>query len=975
MGDLLYSRDNIVTTIAGTDSLDVSGGGTGVATLTDGGILLGSGTGAVTSLGVATNGQIPIGDGTTDPQLATITGTANEIDITNAEGSITVGLVNPLAVAKGGTGSATASDAFIALKQDATDSLTGVAELATGSESLVGTDSTRTVTPSAMDYVLDRRNVGLVNLLSNTGFNAWSNSEDLYTTAGTAVGDATVEDATDLIDNGNMGTWDGSDPDLPTGWVNFDADAGEISDGGGFMHLDVDGAVEGCRTNNYTTETGKLYELTASLTRVSGTLMVNITTGATVTLTETALTATDTTYSVVYEETVGGAAARVTFRSVGGAAEWYIDKVQVHEVTPGIVSTTGNAFDCWDKDTTLDLFRQHDDATFTKEGSFYSLKATSGAVNDYLRWSFGNHTIRHESLTGRTLTFGAWAYASDASHTRLSIRQDSGYTYSNYHTGGSSFEWLEVTADIATTATFVIPYIHFDVSSVDAYISQPMLVFGEKIGSGNYVPSPLDLPEPDNSPLGFNRHGNVYYWDKDEGMKADNRPLQNLLTNSGFGVWSNSEDLYTTAGTVPAINDTYTIVNDDCADDGTGDWTDVSDGLTFDTDHYHIAINGGSQYIRMSNINYTAGKLYEISVDMKDGTGAPTDISFRINDGSSQSSPYINTTGSFVSYTWVFEVVTTTASGTFDIVCLTPLGPGVYFEVKNIMVHEVTPGIVGANLLGPDGWYKNGDVYPDVWREHSGAKTQAGSFYSLKMTAGASADSSLIWPLNATSYTLDHRQRFAGRTVTFGAWTWSASAVKLAVTENDPVYQDQNAIATVTGSAGSAWEWIEVTATFSASPSVANVFLWLPTGATAYISQPMLVFGNSIGEGNYSQPPGEVVWMEKEMHLTNYQNASKSNADDEIINLESETDGKLPKGIKAINVRMFGESTSVNTSYALSATSSSTSYGACFHTQVSGVLAMTSGWSGCDSNGDVYNNVGGASFTGVYIIPQAVQVS
>jgi len=44
-----------------------------------------------------------------------------------------------------------------------------------------------------------------VQLLSNAGFGVWSNSEDLYTTAGIAVGDATVEDATDLVDNGNMG--------------------------------------------------------------------------------------------------------------------------------------------------------------------------------------------------------------------------------------------------------------------------------------------------------------------------------------------------------------------------------------------------------------------------------------------------------------------------------------------------------------------------------------------------------------------------------------------------------------------------------------------------------------------------------------------------------------------------------------------------------------------------------------------------
>ena len=70
----------------------VAYGGTGASSLTDGGILLGSGTGAITALGVAANGQIPIGDGSTDPQLATLTGTSNEVTVTNGGGSITLSI-------------------------------------------------------------------------------------------------------------------------------------------------------------------------------------------------------------------------------------------------------------------------------------------------------------------------------------------------------------------------------------------------------------------------------------------------------------------------------------------------------------------------------------------------------------------------------------------------------------------------------------------------------------------------------------------------------------------------------------------------------------------------------------------------------------------------------------------------------------------------------------------------------------------
>ena len=81
---------NGTITIGIVDPLIVGKGGTGAATLADHGILLGSGTGAVTPLGVATNGQLPIGSTGADPVLAGLTGTANQITVTNGVGSITL---------------------------------------------------------------------------------------------------------------------------------------------------------------------------------------------------------------------------------------------------------------------------------------------------------------------------------------------------------------------------------------------------------------------------------------------------------------------------------------------------------------------------------------------------------------------------------------------------------------------------------------------------------------------------------------------------------------------------------------------------------------------------------------------------------------------------------------------------------------------------------------------------------------------
>ena len=57
---------NLIYRAGGTD-VPVADGGTGASSLTDGGLLLGSGTNAITAMGVLTDGQMIVGDGSTDP--------------------------------------------------------------------------------------------------------------------------------------------------------------------------------------------------------------------------------------------------------------------------------------------------------------------------------------------------------------------------------------------------------------------------------------------------------------------------------------------------------------------------------------------------------------------------------------------------------------------------------------------------------------------------------------------------------------------------------------------------------------------------------------------------------------------------------------------------------------------------------------------------------------------------------------------
>jgi len=91
----------------------VADGGTGASSLTDGGVLLGSGTGAVTVTAVLADGEFIVGDGTTDPVLESgatartslgldtmAVQSASSVAITG--GSVTG--ITDLTIADGGTG-------------------------------------------------------------------------------------------------------------------------------------------------------------------------------------------------------------------------------------------------------------------------------------------------------------------------------------------------------------------------------------------------------------------------------------------------------------------------------------------------------------------------------------------------------------------------------------------------------------------------------------------------------------------------------------------------------------------------------------------------------------------------------------------------------------------------------------------------------------------------------------------------------
>ena len=88
-------NNNTTSTVVLDTDLTVPYGGTGASSFTDGGVLLGSGTDAITATAVLGDGEILIGDGTTDP-VALDVGSSTAITVL---GTVATGVWNGTAIA------------------------------------------------------------------------------------------------------------------------------------------------------------------------------------------------------------------------------------------------------------------------------------------------------------------------------------------------------------------------------------------------------------------------------------------------------------------------------------------------------------------------------------------------------------------------------------------------------------------------------------------------------------------------------------------------------------------------------------------------------------------------------------------------------------------------------------------------------------------------------------------------------------
>ena len=405
---------------------------------------------------------------------------------------------------------------------------------------------------------------------------------------------------------------------------------------------------------------------------------------------------------------------------------------------------------------------------------------------------------------------------------------------------------------------------------------------------------------------------------------------ENLLTNSGFDVWSNST-LESAADLV--TNGDFSGANRDTDwETGTG-WEIEDQG---GGDYEAVATNNEAWIYQTKGV--TPGKLYRVTITCSNYTDGS--VAAFMYGGAPVIARYGNTLTGTGTSTLVWEA----ENATIFIGAATRTA-GSNVRVDDITFDEVTPGCVAADALGPDTMTKS--VNLDIWRQHNdgGTYTKDGSYYSLKATNTAATQYLYLKP-NVTL--AEELQRFASRNVTLGAWvkTDTASHARLRIYNGDTsTYSSYH-----TG--GNAWEWLELTATMDASPDSVMLAVHLATDTkTAYISQPTACWGSAIGEGGYSRPSGEIVWFERTLgiNLTDFDGGTVSS--DTAINLESQSSGRIPKGAKAVHFTVYGKCATAEKWISIS--KSTSDYGSFIYSQVA---SKTFGWGdfvSCDSDGDI----------------------
>ena len=103
---------------------------------------------------------------------------------------------------------------------------------------------------------------------------------------------------------------------------------------------------------------------------------------------------------------------------------------------------------------------------------------------------------------------------------------------------------------------------------------------------------------------------------------------------------------------------------------------------------------------------------------------------------------------------------------------------------------------------------------------------------------------------------------------------------------------------------------------------------------------------------------GEIVWCESGIPSNKFNGVSGfSDTAATLLNAEADSNGKIPKGAKAISVQMYGRdsaSASTQCNVTLGGTSATADVACNASGAPNDANVQSTGWTSCDANGDYY---------------------
>lgn len=416
---------------------------------------------------------------------------------------------------------------------------------------------------------------------------------------------------------------------------------------------------------------------------------------------------------------------------------------------------------------------------------------------------------------------------------------------------------------------------------------------------------------------------------------AANTNKVNLIQNSRIGVWSGG-DVYNWGSSLSI---------DNMSSDLTANWTGTGT-LAFITNHYTLTHNAANARQWHNTIfSILNSRVIRVTAEIKNGTASGIAMRMVFNDGvTTQFGPTFITTGAYVSQTNYFRINVSSTSCTAGFEAVTSLA-GNNIEIKNWYCIEIIRANTAGGNDGPEGFGRFQSTL-NIYRDPDTNKAAPNAIYAIKTV---NTLEQVFWPTGPSlDYTRESWLRqFRGRTVTFGAWVAaSTQANKLRLAINDGVTVTYSPYVSTVG----AYQWIEVTKAISVIAS-AFVLQWDLEGNIndqGYMAQPMLIYGNKIGVGNWVPRSDEDIWLTTPKVLLNYTSATV--AVNLAIPVMAQTQYVVPFGAKAVYVGLSGANAVAGNFMTISGLSS---YGIIIYSSSVSQNISGMGWVPMNTNGDL----------------------